>query len=222
MTNQQIYNALRAGGLSRAGALGVMGNFMAESRMNPKNVEDRSKIDDEVYTEMVDTNPNYDFATDYGRQYGYGYAQWTEKSRKLSLRKFANANGVSIGDAAMQIQFCLYELKTGGGALYDTLCHSDDIDLCSDMVCSQYEMPEVNNFIPRRNYAHQFAEECTDDCKDESEDESEPVPDPFFQWQIANIQTAMKHDGYWDTIDGHKSKLFFQKLKEYISDMEVC
>ena len=214
MTNQEIYNRLRAGGLSRAGALGIMGNFMAESSMKPKNVEDRSGIDDEVYTEMVDTNPNYDFATDYGHHYGYGYAQWTAKNRKQNLRKFANARGVSIGEPTMQIDFCLYELKTDGGALFDTLCRSDDIDLCSDMVCSQYERPAVNNFVARRNFAHQFAEEC--------EDESQPDPDPHYQWQIANIQTAMKHDGYWDTIDGHKSKEFFAKLREYINDMEVC
>lgn len=208
MTNQQIYDALRAGGLTRAGALGVMGNMAAESSMKP-NIAQRgmTKLTDEQYTAAAD-NGLIDFAHD---SVGYGLCQWTYSTRKAALLQAAKKQGVSVGDAAMQVQFCLYELKTDGGALYDTLCRSDDIDLCSDMVCSQYERPAVNNFVARRNFAQKFAEECKDEPSD-----------PHFQWQIANIQTAMAHDGYWGTIDGHKSKIFFQKLKEYIADMEVC
>ena len=210
MNVQGIYELLRAGGLTRAGALGVMGNMMAESSMKSNSAQrGMTKLTDEQYTAAAD-NGLIDFVHD---SVGYGLCQWTYHTRKAALLQMAKKQGVSVGDAAMQVQFCIHELKTDGGALFDTLCRSDDIDLCSDMFCSQFERPAVNNYTTRRNFAHKFAEEISDSTEE----------DPLFDWKVAQIQTIMKADGYWPyPIDGHKSKEFFKRLREYINDMEVC
>ena len=84
MSEQTIYQALRAGGLSAAGACAMMGNMYCESLLKPNNVEDRCTLGDFDYTNAVDmgTISRYQFKVD---AYGYGLCQWTYPSRKADL-----------------------------------------------------------------------------------------------------------------------------------------
>ena len=54
MSELTIYQHLRAGGLSPAGACAVMGNMFQESAMLPNNVENRCTLRDSEYTSAVD------------------------------------------------------------------------------------------------------------------------------------------------------------------------
>ena len=159
MNAQVIYDILRSGGLSRAGALGMLGNLMAESSLIPNIVQrGMQSLSDEEYTRRIDEG-----LQGFEDGVGYGLAQFTYYSRKRALLQFARSQGVSVGNGEMQCHFILKELRNDFPALYRMLCESDDIGLCSDRVCDTYERPAVNNFAARRNFAFQFAKDVTDE-----------------------------------------------------------
>lgn len=171
MSEQTIYQALRNGGLSAAGACGMMGNMYAESGMRSNNVQDNCTVSDYDYTYNVDNGvlTRWQFMSD---SYGYGLCQWTSSDRKDGLYLLAKEKGVSISDEAMQCEFCLYELKKYKN-LYEFLCSTDDIAKAAERVCAEFERPAINNFAVRINAAqkfyNQFADQqvekpCTDDA----------------------------------------------------------
>ena len=107
MNAQEIYNILRAGGLSRAGALGMLGNLMAESSLIPNIVQrGLTTLSDEEYTRLVDEGKR-----NFEDNIGYGLAQFTYYSRKRALLEYARSYGVSVGDGYMQVNFILKELR---------------------------------------------------------------------------------------------------------------
>lgn len=134
-----------AEGMTIAGASGVLVNVQAESAFNPINVEDRyhwdTKQTDAYYTNMVDTNPSYDFANDNGKHYGYGLCQWTYPTRKTELRKICRDKGVSIGDKDTQIAFMLKELKRDFSATWRALTSSNSAYNCAWQFCRWFENP---------------------------------------------------------------------------------
>ena len=139
---QRLYNRFRDAGMTDAGALGVLLNLWAESLLRSNNVEDRSGIPDDLYTGMVDAG-GYDFATDNGKHYGYGLAQWTLPSRKTSLLKYAILRGVSVADEAMQADFLLQELTSVGeyAALWQLLRTTNSVQLATDAFQRTFERP---------------------------------------------------------------------------------
>ena len=101
MSEQTIYNALRNGGFSHAGACAMMGNMYCESLLKSNNVENRCSMSDSDYTWNVDHGniSKWQFMTD---SYGYGLCQWTYHTRKEALYLFAKELGVSISDEWIQ------------------------------------------------------------------------------------------------------------------------
>ena len=81
MTEQEIYAKCLGLGMSFAGAAGCTANIMAESGGRPNNVEDRSGIADEAYTQSVDNGTYTGFVDD---RLGYGLVQLTLPSRGRS------------------------------------------------------------------------------------------------------------------------------------------
>lgn len=160
MSEQSIYQALRNGGLSAAGACGVMGNMYAESAMRSNNVQDNCTVSDYDYTYNVDNGvlTRWQFMSD---SYGYGLCQWTSSDRKDGLYLLAKEKGVSISDEAMQCEFCLYELKKYKN-LYEFLCSTDDIAKAAERVCAEFERPAINNFAVRINAAQKFYNQFAD------------------------------------------------------------
>ena len=220
MKAKEIYDILRAGGLSHAGALGMIGNMMAEAGPSlPPNIAQRgkTKLSDAQYTAAAD-NGLIDFVHD---AVGYGLYQLTYHKRKANYLNFAKAKGVSVGDGEAQCEFCLKELREDYPNLYKTLCESNDIDQCADLICTQFERPAVSNLADRRNFAHQ-AEAQLDEhtykppIKDPVQATFPPDPSIFM------LQMVMQFNGYWERPDGHKSKEFFDKLKQFVEDMEGC
>lgn len=162
MSEQTIYNALRAGGLTPAGACAMMGNWAAESELIPNNVENRCTLGDFDYTMAVDTGTisRYQWKVD---AYGYGLAQWTFPSRKEGLYDLAKKKGVSVGDEQTQCEYCIQELHADEFiSLYKYLCTTDDLAEATKRICTDYEMPKINNFAERINAAQRYYNQLVD------------------------------------------------------------
>lgn len=160
MSEYSIWKQLRAAGLTAAGAAGLMGNMECESAMKA-NIAQRgmTSLSDEAYTAAAD-NGTIDFVYD---AVGYGLCQWTFWSRKHTLLKFAKQRCKSVGDAEMQVNFCLYELGAEGeyASVNALLRSTDDIYAAADWVCRIYEKPAVNNVDARYNAAIQIFSRCS-------------------------------------------------------------
>ena len=138
---EKIWNFLKAKGLSNCGVAAVMGNLNAESGLSPTNLQNsyESKLgSDSEYTAKVDNGSYTNFVHDSA---GYGLAQWTFWSRKQNLLNFAKAQGKSIGDLEMQLDFLWKELSEGYKALVQTLKIATDILSASTAFLTQFERP---------------------------------------------------------------------------------
>lgn len=155
MSEQTIYNSLRAGGLSHAGTCAMMGNMACESALLSNNVQDNCTLSDRDYTYAVDNGliTRWQFMAD---SFGYGLCQWTFSKRKDDLYMYARSEEESIGDEAMQCAFCIFELKRDFAELYSFLCTTGDLENATRRICAEYERPAVNNFNDRIAAAQRF------------------------------------------------------------------
>lgn len=220
MRAKEIYDLLRAGGLSRAGALGMLGNMGAESGLK-ENIAQRgmTKLSDEQYTAAAD-NGLLDFAND---GVGYGLCQVTFRTRKAALMQFAKQCGVSVGNGTMQVEFALKELLEDYPALWQYLKETDDIDGASDRICKEFERPAVNNLLTRRDFAHSYEAETEEDVtpfKPKDPVKATFPPDP----SVLCIQLVLWYNGYIteEEVNGYKSAGFFDALEKFVVDMKSC
>ena len=137
-----IWDKLLAAGLTPAGAAGLMGNLQAESGLSSCNLQDsferRLGLSDVDYTIGVDLGSYHNFVSDGA---GYGLAQWTYPSRKAALLARAKAQGLSICNLDMQIDYLLQELQTLFKPLWDKLRATASVREASDCVLLQFERP---------------------------------------------------------------------------------
>ena len=138
MTEQEIYAKCLALGMTPAGAAGCTANIMAESAGRPNNVEDRSGINDDVYTAGVDNGTYANFVND---RYGYGYCQWTLPSRKKALYDYLKGYGKSIADSDGQFQFMAREMRSNYTYVWNILTHTADPYEAGYVMCKFYEIP---------------------------------------------------------------------------------
>ena len=153
MSKLTILQALVLGGLSPVGACAMGGNMMAESGMKA-NIAQRgmTKLTDAEYTAAADAG-TIDFSRD---GVGYGLCQWTYPTRKAALLKWSKTFGLSVGDEAMQVQFCLKELEQDYPALLDYLKATKLLYEAAGKVCTEYERPAVNNIRVRADFANEL------------------------------------------------------------------
>ena len=164
MSNVQlIYKQLRDAGVSEAGALGLMGNWMAESSLEPGRLQGdftQGRTYSRSYTDDVASGriSRSQFARD---SKGYGLAQWTYYTRKEDLYDFWNGSGKALDDAGMQVSFAVQELSENGeyAGLWSVLKTTEDIWTAADKVCRLYERPYYNNVEARYQYALQLKAE---------------------------------------------------------------
>lgn len=154
---REIYDKLRAAGLSHAGVCGLMGNLMAESGL-VANIAQRgmTTLSDEDYTTKFDNYPDSCIRDSVG----YGLAQWTFWSRKQALWNHAHRQGKSVGDKGVQLDFIIYELQEDFPKLLDFLRCTDDIYAAADRVCREFERPAVNNVDRRFEFAMNVDSRC--------------------------------------------------------------
>ena len=166
-----IYNQLCAAGVSRAGALGLLGNWQAESSLEPGRLQNdfsANRIYSRSYT--ADVTAGRITRTQFARdQKGYGLAQWTYfnfstgQGRKLELYDFWKKSGKALDDVSMQVSFALHELTTEAqyAGLWQLLRTTDDIWTATDKVCHLYEQPYYCNVDTRFRYATELDAEIS-------------------------------------------------------------
>ncbi len=176
-SREKIYSVLRGAGLTRAGALGLMGNWDCESNLEAGRVQgDFSpyRTGSKLYVSQITSGviSKEQFMKDAK---GFGLAQWTYFTRKGNLYNYWRNSGVALDDAEMQTRFALYELSTGGeySGLYSFLRSSEDLRACVEKVCTIYERPAVNNIDARYSAAQRLAAEIPDGAGDVNTDPGE-------------------------------------------------
>jgi len=167
MSNKQlIYKLLRNAGITEAGALGILGNWQAESGCEPGRLQNdfssfRTASKDYTARVMSGAISRDQFARD---QKGYGLAQWTYfnfqtgQGRKLDLYDFWKKSGKALDDVTMQVAFALHELTTQGqyATLLQILKTTDDIWTATDKMCRIFEQPYYCNVDARYKYAKEI------------------------------------------------------------------
>lgn len=151
MSAQTIYFKLVEAGMSPVGACAMLGNMQAESAMRANNVQDGYGYTDEGYTAKVDAGQ-----LEFRDGIGYGLCQWTCSTRKQKLLQFARSRGVSVGDEAMQVDFCVQELRSEYPKLWLYLCDATGVYEATERICKEYERPAVNNVEERARAANGF------------------------------------------------------------------
>lgn len=196
--NKQIYDALIAGGLTPAGAAGLMGNFMAESAMKSENLQNtgNTKLDmtDAEYTSYVDNGTYTNFAKD---GHGYGLAQWTYWTRKRDLLAFAKKMGKSICDSMMQVAFTLQELKSFPKVL-KVLQTTNSVKEASDIVLTQFERPaDMGDTVKakRAAYGQKFYDQFAV-AKQPAQDPAPALPKKDVAGAAAAVIADLRKAGY--------------------------
>ena len=238
MSELSIYQHLRSGGLSPAGACAVMGNMWAESSMIPNNVQNNCTLSDDEYTRAVDDGritPNQ-FVYD---KFGYGLCQWTFWSRKLELWKLANSKQVSIANEEMQCELCLTELKRDYFNLYYQLCKctADGMMDAVEEFCKQFENPEVKNVAPRYQAAVGYLQkaleiEAETEHAESSCTEAAQQGNPYFEigvpplrngsrgTPVAMLQAGLKQMGYYKGLFNRIDGIFGDKTEAAVKEMQ--
>lgn len=115
---------LKKAGYSRKEVAAAMGNWMAESGLDPWMVE--GKFGDQKYLQayadsIVDGTlsrsgftKNETTWSGGARPLGYGICQWTSASRKGALWDYAKKNGSDVTDLETQVNFAVKEMKAEG------------------------------------------------------------------------------------------------------------
>ena len=222
-----IYNQLRAAGCSRAGALGLMGNWKAESGLEACRLQNdfsANRIYSRAYTADVTDGriTRAQFARD---QKGYGLAQWTYfnfstgQGRKLELYDFWKKSGKALDDVSMQVSFALHELTTEAqyAGLWQILRSTDNIWTATDKVCRLYEQPYYCNVDARFRYAKELETELASSPPagelQSDAGEGQPAVSEFFPYRmidrsmtgadVAVLQAILIARGYFSgPIDG--------------------
>lgn len=159
---RELYAFYKNQGFCNNGIFGLFGNLYAESRMNPKNLQDSFEeklgFTDESYTAAVDSGSYKNFVHDGA---GYGLHQCTFWSRKEAMLAFHRAKGVSIGDTLTQAEFIYKELSGSFPAVLKALKTAASIREASDAVLLQFEKPKDQSEAVRKkraSYGQQYAE----------------------------------------------------------------
>lgn len=156
-TQEHLYRRFREAGMTTAGACATLGQIQFESAFRPNNAEDSKGIADEVYTAQVDSGERTRHQFSYDGV-GYGYAQWTEPTRKGRMYDFHRARGKSIGDSETQIQYLLWEMKNYFPNQWKLVTSSSDLKSCTWELLDKWENPKekTNNMANRYQAAQNF------------------------------------------------------------------
>lgn len=225
MSAKEIYSRLREAGLTVEGACGLMGNMHAESGMRA-NIAQRgmTSLSDDDYTASADMGA-IDFAHD---AVGYGLCQWTYHTRKRALLDFAHACGVSVGDEAMQVEFCLDELRTSYPGLLSLLKSTNDIYEAASEVCTVYERPAQKNIAIRADYAQRFYYALSIEGGTKADTESDTLKETLTNETVMHLQAILVTCGYnigtqanSTGVDGYIGKKTVAAAKDFVTRLEA-
>lgn len=218
MSLETQWAALKALGLSDPAAAVVMGHAFSESNCETNRLQgdmEMTRSWSKTYTSMVDSGEisRDDFIFRGPNGGGYGWLQWTEKSRKAGYYDNAKALGVSIGSQEAAVTWLWAELHQPGFAVVlDALEHGTDLRAMSDVFLRRFEMPadQSERVAAARAQACQY---MLDRFGGSAPDPAEPA----WEFDVALIQLQMARDEFWpkDQITGRKSPEFRAANKEW-------
>lgn len=203
---QTIYNRLRQHGITKEGALGILGNFDCESNCEPYRLQgDFSpyRTNSHIYVQNVTngTISQTGFAQD---QKGFGIYQLTYHTRKSGYWSFWKASGRALDDAELQVDYAMKEMKESYPQLLAFLKQTSDIFTATSRVCREFERPAVNNIDARYAAAKRIQYEIDLDNweggGDEPEPTLEPQPQPKPEHKL-NLRTIDWHCETWPEYD---------------------
>lgn len=116
------------------GTAAMMGNLMAESSLNPKNVTGSKDPD---YIQKADAG-TIDFAKD---GHAFGLVQWCFHTRKEGLLSYAKSLNASVGNTDVQLNYMWKELKDSYKTAYNAIINATNIRESSDIIMLKYEKP---------------------------------------------------------------------------------
>lgn len=215
MTIKEIFNYLVGLGFTPEGTAGLMGNLKAESNFNSKNLQNTSEkrlsLSDEEYTEAVDNGSYANFVRDSA---GYGLAQWTYWNRKQKLLDFAKAQGASIGDCKMQLDFLYKELQ-GYKTVFEVLKTASSIKEASDVVLTQYEKPANQSEAvkkKRAQYGQEIYAQCVKEEAKKNMNDRQKIVDIMKAW-VGKKESDGSHKEIIDIYNAHKPLARSYKVK---------
>lgn len=135
---QQAYNYFVSKGLTPIQASAILGNFMRESHMNPKQLQGGGDSD----TVPLDGKT------------GYGLAQWTDLGRQKNLAQFAKDQNQPVSTLALQLDFVWHEASSG--PVLNNLKAIGDINIATEYWMDAYENPGVKALAEREAFAKLF------------------------------------------------------------------
>jgi len=190
MTEIEIYGQCLKLGMTTAGAAGCTASILAESAGRSNNVEDRSGINDDVYTAGVDNGTYGNFVND---RYGYGYCQWTLPSRKKALYDYLKGHGKSIADSDGQFQFMAREMRSRYSYVWSTLTHTADPYEAGYVMCKFFEIPADTERQSqyRGNQARGIYDRCSGTTPVDPVDPDDPEPVVKKEWPPRMICKGM-------------------------------
>lgn len=233
--HQTIYNLLRGYGLSEAGAIGVIGNWQAESNCEPNRVQgDFSPYRTGSKQYVADVTSGKISRDQFGHDgRGFGFYQLTYFSRKLGYYDHWKKSGKALDDAGLQVEYAVIELKRDFPNLYQFLCSTADIYSATDRVCREFERPAVNNVQARYEAALRIRKELdlsgqstVGQVKPEPESTTEEqkietwpprvIDEHCSGWpEVWLLQSLLKCRGYNVLVDGIWGSLLTDKVKQF-------
>lgn len=177
-TNEEkIWNFLYSKIKNPYGVSGIMGNLMAESGLNSKNLENIGNtklcMTDDEYVAAIDSGiyTKEQFVND---RYGFGIYQITYWSRKQALYDYVKSKNKSIGDLETQLEFLCKELGENYKSVLTTLKTATSVKEASNAVLLKFECPADQSTSVQnkraaygQNYYNKYANEgsVTMGCK---------------------------------------------------------
>lgn len=224
MSEKTQWDGLKALGLSDLAAAVVMGHAKTESGCETNRVQgdfEATRSWSRSYTSMVDAGEvsRDDFIFRGPGGGGYGWLQWTERSRKRGYYDNTKKLGVSIGSEAAALSWFWEEVnKPEFSVVRNALINGTDLRAMSDVFLRRFEMP-ADQSEAAAAYRAARCQEMLDKFAGSAPDASAEGPDP--DMTIRLLQLCMSHDGYWpeDQLTGVKSPEFREKIKEYAADV---
>jgi len=239
--HQTIYNLLRGYGLSEAGAIGVIGNWQAESNCEPNRVQgDFSPYRTGSKQYVADVTSGKISRDQFGHDgRGFGFYQLTYFSRKLGYYDHWKKSGKALDDAGLQVEYAVIELKRDFQNLYQFLCSTADIYSATDRVCREFERPAVNNVQARYEAALRIRAEL-DLSGQSTVGQVKPEPEPTTEEQkietwpprtidehcsgwaeVWLLQSLLKCRGYNVLVDGIWGSLLTDKVKQFQKEHQL-
>lgn len=152
MNDEFIWNFLLSKTKNAYGTAAVMGNLMAESSLNARNVTGLKKTGYQSADQYILASDDevHDFAHD---GVAFGLAQWCYHTRKAGLQEYAKQKGRSVGDLQTQLEYLVKEMSESYKTVWKAVTEAKDIRTASDVVMLKYEKPATTTETAKKKRA---------------------------------------------------------------------